>query len=370
MNKYKLIYITYQTFPAKTANSIQTISNIKYLLKNNTEVDLYFPLREKNSSSNLEVLQKQYSFNFYMNIFGIKHNYPHGKVKIFKNIFYNLSHYFWSKSTVRKLFKNDKSNTFFTRSDWIAFFLAKQGSKVVFEVHQVSKVRNYVIRKIKLYKNVKFIFLNKELSDFYMNPSRSIVLHNGVDDSLFSISTSLKKPNHILYAGTISRFNQPRGIKEIINWFTHNYLKQNFTLEIVGANEQEINELNNMINFLDLKQNILVYGWTNKEAVIKKIERASIGLLINSKINLHSTHFTSPLKYFEYLYGNLNVVAVNFPAHRSLPMSDQICFYEDSNQDSFLKAVQLASISNKIDRSQIKSLTLDTRAKKIIEFIF
>ena len=45
-----LHYITYQTFPADTANSLQTISNLKYFVKNNYEVNLYFPLREKNSS--------------------------------------------------------------------------------------------------------------------------------------------------------------------------------------------------------------------------------------------------------------------------------------------------------------------------------
>ena len=58
MNK-SLKYVTYQTFPAKTANSLQTISNIKHLIKNNVNVELYFPLREKQSSDNLEKLHKQ-----------------------------------------------------------------------------------------------------------------------------------------------------------------------------------------------------------------------------------------------------------------------------------------------------------------------
>ena len=53
-----LHYITYQTFPADTANSLQTISNLKYFVKNNYEVNLYFPLREKNSSKELENIQK------------------------------------------------------------------------------------------------------------------------------------------------------------------------------------------------------------------------------------------------------------------------------------------------------------------------
>ena len=64
----KIIYVTYQTFPAETANSLQSISNIKYFLKNNIDVSLYFPLREKRSSGDLKVLQNEYKIeeNFFV----------------------------------------------------------------------------------------------------------------------------------------------------------------------------------------------------------------------------------------------------------------------------------------------------------------
>ena len=57
MNKV-INYISYQSFPAETANSLQTISNLKYLKKNDYEVRLFFPLREKNSSDDLKTIQK------------------------------------------------------------------------------------------------------------------------------------------------------------------------------------------------------------------------------------------------------------------------------------------------------------------------
>ena len=44
--KSELNYVTYQTFPAKTANSLQTITNIKYLIRNGIKVKLYFPMRD------------------------------------------------------------------------------------------------------------------------------------------------------------------------------------------------------------------------------------------------------------------------------------------------------------------------------------
>ena len=62
MNKV-INYISYQSFPAETANSLQTISNLKYLKKNDYEVRLFFPLREKNSSDDLKTIQKHYLLN-------------------------------------------------------------------------------------------------------------------------------------------------------------------------------------------------------------------------------------------------------------------------------------------------------------------
>ena len=63
MNKI-LNYITYQTFPADTANSLQTISNLKYFVKNSYDVYLYFPLREKQSSDDLKILQEANELTF------------------------------------------------------------------------------------------------------------------------------------------------------------------------------------------------------------------------------------------------------------------------------------------------------------------
>ena len=45
-----LNYVTYQSFPAETANSLQTISQIQEFVKQGLNVNLYFPLREQNSS--------------------------------------------------------------------------------------------------------------------------------------------------------------------------------------------------------------------------------------------------------------------------------------------------------------------------------
>ena len=110
MNKV-INYISYQSFPAETANSLQTISNLKYLKKNDYEIRLFFPLRENNSSDDIKIIQEYYLLNQEITVSGVKHPYPFGKIKYFNKLLFHISHYLWAKSTTAKFnddkFKND-----------------------------------------------------------------------------------------------------------------------------------------------------------------------------------------------------------------------------------------------------------------------
>ncbi len=369
MNNLK--YVTYQSFPANTANSIQTISNIVHLVKNQTTVDLYFPLRENQSSDNLIELQKFYNFEDSFNVTGIEHRYPHGRVKYFKKISYHLSHYLWAKQVVNKYFKNNNNDVFLTRSDWIAYFLAKQGSNVTFECHQTSKLRNFIINQaIGKMENVKFIFLNEKLKSFYKNIENSIVLHNGVDTNLFKDDHDSKVNNSIVFMGNVTRFDKSRGLDEILNWFCDEEIKKIFTLDIIGAGQNSIKKLEEKINRLNLSNVVNIYGRLSRRKAILSMKKYSIGLLINSPDNSHSYLYTSPIKYFEYLYGGLKILAVDFPSHRSLPFSENISFFHNGDFKSFKNALFYCNRIKPIGKENLNAITLDYRAKEIIKFLF
>ena len=76
MTNNKLIYLTYQTFPANTANSSQTILNIHHLIQEGVEVQLYFPLRSPESSDEINKIKSFYNIDSEFKIVGCKHNYP------------------------------------------------------------------------------------------------------------------------------------------------------------------------------------------------------------------------------------------------------------------------------------------------------
>ena len=59
----KIIYLTYQTFPSDTANTLQTIDNAKYIGRKGYEVEIIFPLRSKTSTDDINILKTHYGFN-------------------------------------------------------------------------------------------------------------------------------------------------------------------------------------------------------------------------------------------------------------------------------------------------------------------
>ena len=46
--------------------------------------------------------------------------------------------------------------------------------------------------------------------------------------------------------------------------------------------------------------------------------------------------FTSPIKYFEYERGGVKICSTNVPAHKNLPLQDNIYYFEKNNLESFV----------------------------------
>ena len=364
MNKV-INYISYQSFPAETANSLQTISNLKYLKKNNYRVRLFFPLREKNSTDDLKTIQKYYLLNEEIDIVGIKHPYPFGKVNYFNKLLFHISHYLWAKSTT-KIFNNDnyKNDFFLTRSDWILFFLAKKDYKIIFECHQYSKVRNFVFKKVASMDNVKIIFLNDFIrEEFSEVDTKNILLPSGVDLEIFNTSeVDIKASKKISFIGNLLRFGKERNLDTVINAFSSPELKD-YQLNIAGGPDSEAKKIKNLLLEKNIP-NINVIGRLNREEIVHELLSSSVGLLVNAP-DKHSKYFTSPLKFFEYLAASLKVVAVDFPAHRVLPNQENI-FYFENNKNSLIEAVKKACNSD-FKEIDLENISLDNRAKKIIK---
>jgi len=357
-----LNYITYQTFPASTANSLQTISHLNHFSLKGWRVRLFFPLRERGSTDNVDELNSFYQIDRNIEVNGIKHPYPFGKIKVLEKFMYSISHYLWCRNFIKNGLNLSSEEFYMTRSDWIAYYLAKSGNNVIFEIHNYSRTRNYVLRKISKFENIKLIFLTEELRNSFSDiPSRYEITPSGVDESLFQEVSN--KDLDVVFVGNLKRFGQSRNIDFLIRVFSENSELQNIKLTVVGGPSEEVERLKKLLN--KDSTNIDFVGSLNRKETIAYVQRAKVGVLINSSASVHSLKYTSPLKYFEYLYAGLNVVAVDFESHHELPESNNIYFYKENDTLDFSTKIisALEDEPKAIDKTKI---TMSTRVDKII----
>ena len=373
MSDNELIYITYQTFPSEKANTIQTIENLKYLAKNNLKTTLIFPLREKISSDDSEVLKRYYNLNEDIKFLGTSHNLPFGKFKILQKYTFLLSHYLWSRKMSKIICNNYSSeNFYFTRSEWIFYYLSKNDFNIIFECHQLSKIRKYLIKRSIKQKFSKIVFLNNNLiRDSGINTKKFkkklLVLPNGVDFELFKKEIP-KEKNKIIFAGNLDRFGSKRDLSYIIDAFDLDEIKNKYTLKIISGASKLNSEIIKYVESKNLENHIFVESRKNRLETIHEIQSSEIGLLFNSSENEHSIKYTSPLKYFEYLYGELKILAVDYPAHRDLSFSENIIYFQENNTNSFLESLFKIGNIEPIKKKSLDSISLDYRVKKIIKF--
>ncbi len=365
-------YITYQSFPSNKANTIQTFDNIKYMCRKVNKVELIFPLREKTSSDNRKKLAKYYFLPDNLRVKARKHPYPFGKLKYFEKISYTISHFLWSRKECKKYSEINNLNTiFFTRSDWVFYNLSKKNLNVTFECHQLSKIRILNIKRSLKFKNSKIIFLNENLANDsgidFGDKKKIISIQNGVDPELFSKNID-KKIGQLIFIGNLKRFNESRNLKFVIDCFNNIKLNDKYVLKIIGGPTSEVDKLKEYISKIGLQNKVFIEDRIDRNLAIKEIQKSEIGLLINSSSNEHSTKYTSPLKYFEYIHGGLKVLAVDFESHRVLPFSDYIKFFKENDEESFVD--QLISIDNKfLVEKDLYTISLENRIVKILNFL-
>ena len=145
-------------------------------------------------------------------------------------------------------------------------------------------------------------------------------------------------------------------------------IKNKYTLKIISGASKLNSEIIKYVESKNLENHIFVESRKNRLETIHEIQSSEIGLLFNSSENEHSIKYTSPLKYFEYLYGELKILAVDYPAHRDLSFSENIIYFQENNTNSFLESLFKIGNIEPIRKKSLDSISLDLRVKKIIQF--
>jgi hypothetical protein len=365
----KISYVTYQNFPAETANSIQTISNIIEIVRMGYDLKLIFPNRDTKSTNDITVLQNHYSFTEKFEILRIGHILPFGRINLLNKFSFHISHMLWSFYVAYFKLKSDSENLYITRSDWIFYFLAKKKKAVIFECHAESKLRKILLKSSLKNKNAKIIFVSEALKTLYselnLSKEQSRVIENGFRSDLFE-ANEVKIPKQVIFVGRLLRFEKSRGLEFLIESFSDERLKD-YSLVIVGGPKYYSEKLKTLVKKLK-SRNVKIIGHLNQKDTIKLLMTSEIGVMINSNEHTNNLKYTFPLKYFEYLAANLKVVGVNFSAHKNLPFSENISFFDYGNKDQLIDSVIQAHSIHNINKLDISKYSYKNRVKNIIEF--
>ena len=363
--KFKnLTYITYQVFPNEKANTLQTIRMLESLSNYGLNVKLIFPDREKRFKDADSV------YNFYnvkskFTIETVKHFLPFNRTRYFEKFNFIFSSFFWSLYAVFKTTKNQlNEEIFMTRTSWILYFLNKKNKITIFECHKYSKIDQLVFNNLKNENNTIIIFTNKALKEtFYLSKilsNNSIILESAFDERQFKDREITKIEKNIVFIGRLLRFGKQRNIDFLIKAFSDRRLKE-FKLNIVGGPNVLLNGIKKELN----SDNVKLLGHLSHDQAIDLLIESEIGILINPD-DEHSNKYTSPIKYFEYERGRVKTCSSNVPAHRNLPIQDNIYYFEKDDLESFIISILKASKNSFIPNKKISEFSYESRVQKLM----
>ena len=136
---------------------------------------------------------------------------------------YLFSHVIWSY-LVSRTYTQKKYKNIFTLSDWVFYFLSRKRKNIIFECHNLTKLRIKLLKKsLKINNNSKIVFINeliREDAGFAKSPQVHVI-ESGYDDDLFFEQSKNSEKKKIVFSGNLLRFNEDRGVKTILHYFNN-----------------------------------------------------------------------------------------------------------------------------------------------------
>jgi len=340
------------------------------------ETELWLPEKEGQDREEL--------FSYY----GVKKNF---RIKVLRGTDY-LKYYpylgklsFWLKSIIFLLklafMKPEAGAIIFSRNPEIAWLFSLKGYKTVYEAHSWPRSKNFLfmffIKKVGLIititEGIKKVFINNGFSRCGI-----VVLSDGVDMEEFDINMERKEARNkldlprfnkiIVYSGHLYKW---KGVDTLID-AVHG-LKDEALLYIVGGTDEDIKLYKEKYRE---RKNIIFAGHKPHKEIPVWLKAADILVLPNSGKDVVSSHYTSPMKLFEYMASRRPIVASDLPSIREILNEKNAIFAEADNPQSLaggikevLKNEDFAKQIAKNAYHDVKNYTWRNRAIKARELL-
>jgi glycosyltransferase involved in cell wall biosynthesis len=365
MDDLKLYYIDAFALGESSAHGLQIKNNVELLNKLISITLITFSKNDFKVNKNIKLIRS----NFYNKIL------PYSTFNLIKQI---------------KSYKFEKNSILFTRNPYIAYKLRNKFRKVILEIHDIPKITDGLIyfllfkfildinplKKLVNCKNINLISisvgLKLDLIKLGFNKDFISVLPDAVDLNKFTINDNMHNSrkklnlpldkNLIMYAGS---FQNWKGVDILLD--SSLKFQKNVNLIMVGGSDVEL-------NVLKLKYyKVIFVGKVNSDLIPQYLNCADVLILPNSGKYKISSHYTSPLKLFEYMAMKKPIIASDLPSIREICSDDDVLYFEaDNSNDLSLKVTNLLNkkydVSYMVKNSylKVKKITWENRVKNIM----
>lgn len=168
-----------------------------------------------------------------------------------------------------------------------------------------------------------------------------------------------------VYSGSISEWkNDLKGTIKAVGRLSG--YRSGVRLLIIGGDDEKIADLREVRDSLGIDKDVVQFvGYIPQHCVFRYLKAADIGLVPLKHTDAIASRYTSPLKLYEYLVSDLQVVAADVPAiTTAFSGENHIQLYSPGSVDSMLDAMQkiLQQNHSEID---IKEFSYSARARRI-----
>lgn len=347
----KITYIANIRIPTEKAHGLAIMKMCEAFADNGITVELVVPRRKNHIKEN------------YFQYYGIKENFKitelwcldlvrFGKIGFWIEVLTFSERLAW--------YVIFKKGIFYTRDEFIAFFLKILGKKVFWEAHTAKRyLWKYLLKIVD-----GVITISGGLKTYYVSKGfgldKVIVAHSGVDSSKFDFNKdkaelrkelSLPQDKKIVaYIGKRNTMGEGKGVEELEN-----------ILKSLAEKDADIYPL--IVSNAPLR-------------LLPSYMKSSDILVMNYPNLVHYAKYMSPLKLFEYMSSGTPIVSSDLPSIREILGEEDAYFFEPDNAQSLAKVID--KVFEKYDEAKVKAdkalekvrqYSWKKRAESIVSFI-
>lgn len=367
MSQITLYYVANYRLPTERAHGLQVAKMCQALGRGGVEVHLLYPRRRTIAAS----ISDYYSISAPI----IEHPLDTldwtGKIPRLGFWVQSLT---FANASRRFIEKKGFHGTVYSRDPFALWQLARHrtDATLVYEMHTMPRVVRLFHRY--LWRRLQYIVvisqgLKKDL-ERYVPGDRIIVAPDGFDPSDLGSLLSKDQARQrlelplgqtlVVYTGSLMAW---KGVYALADASRH--LPDNYRIIMVGGPDSDFQALQRYITGERLDK-VILRGHVKHTQALEYLAAADILAMPNSGQEAISRHYTSPLKFFEYLASGKPIASTDLPSLREIGRNFTGIFYAVPDDASSLAQTIMSIDTNKAYPRDLARYTWEARAKNIL----